>query len=112
MKTKFFSILFVILLINQLGCQIFPPRIYKMDLQQGILYPTKKIKKIKPGLHRSEVQALLGKPLLKTSMQNKQWYYIYTKKTCNQTHTQLQKLIICFKNNHVTSIKHCKQPAV
>jgi len=107
MKPKIFPILFVILLINQLGCQIFPPKIYKMDLQQGILYPTKKIKQIKPGLHKSEVQAILGSPLLKSPLQHQQWHYIYTKKTCNQTHSKYQKIIICFKNNHVTSIKHC-----
>ncbi len=54
------------------GCSI-----YKMDIQQGNYITQEAISQLKPGMNRSEVQEVLGTPLLTDDFRQNRWDYVF-----------------------------------
>lgn len=58
------------------GC-VFPG-VYKINVQQGNIVTDEDLAKLDEGMPRSQVQALLGSPLLLNPVDPSREYYVYT----------------------------------
>ena len=97
---KNLSLLFLSILVSVLSsCSS-----YKLEVQQGNAVPSEAVAKLKPGMSRAEVTALLGTPLLQDSFQTNRWDYVfYISKSGKQT--QRKDLILTFNGNRLTHIQ-------
>jgi outer membrane protein assembly factor BamE len=50
---------------------------YKIDIQQGNALDEQAIAKLKPGMTKAEVKALLGSPLLQDAFHADRWDYVF-----------------------------------
>jgi outer membrane protein assembly factor BamE len=50
---------------------------YKIDIQQGNAMDEQAIAKLKPGMTKAEVRALLGSPLLQDAFHGDRWDYVF-----------------------------------
>jgi len=83
------------------GCSSFQfPWVYKLTIQQGNIVSQEMIDKLKPGMTRSQIQFILGNPVLKDSFQPDRWNYIYTIAYPNRAPIK-QELIIVFEDNRL-----------
>lgn len=53
--------------------------IYRLTIQQGNIVSEQTAAKLKTGMSKSQVIALLGKPVLDNVFEENRWYYIYTR---------------------------------
>lgn len=58
------------------GC-VFPG-VYKLDIQQGNIVSQDTLDQLQPGMSKSQVEFLLGTPVLKNLFHNDRWDYLYT----------------------------------
>ena len=70
-------ILFMAIIIA--GCGSSMPTItpYKMDIQQGNVVTSEMLLKLRPGMTKSQVQYIMGTPLLVDSFHSDRWDYFY-----------------------------------
>ncbi|MFT6393797.1 MAG: outer membrane protein assembly factor BamE [Methylophilaceae bacterium] len=70
-------ILFMAIIIA--GCSSSMPTItpYKMDIQQGNVVTSEMLLKLRPGMTKSQVQYIMGTPLLVDSFHSDRWDYFY-----------------------------------
>ena len=73
---RFFTLLSAILLF---GCGSGERTIkpYKMDIQQGNVVTSEMLLKLRPGMSKSQVQFIMGTPLLVDSFHTNRWDYFY-----------------------------------
>jgi outer membrane protein assembly factor BamE len=57
------------------GC-VFPG-VYKLDVQQGNILSAETLSLLKSGMTESQVEFLLGTPVLKNPLVEKRWDYLY-----------------------------------
>lgn len=77
---------------------------YKLEIQQGNAVPAEAVSKLKPGMSKAEVTALLGTPLLRDSFQANRWDYVfYISKAGKQK--ERKDLVLIFKDNKLAKIK-------
>ncbi len=76
---NFKKLLTLIVSIIIVGCGASMPTIepYKMDIQQGNVVTSEMLLKLRPGMTRSQVQYILGTPLLADSFHSNRWDYFY-----------------------------------
>lgn len=58
------------------GCAF--PGVYKINVQQGNIVTDEELTKLNEGMPRSQVQALLGSPLMLNPVDDSREYYVYT----------------------------------
>ena len=58
------------------GCAF--PGVYKINVQQGNIVTDEELSKLNEGMPRSQVQALLGTPLMLNPVDSSREYYVYT----------------------------------
>tara|TARA_R110002111_G_scaffold43557_9_gene79569 strand:+ start:1331 stop:1657 length:327 start_codon:yes stop_codon:yes gene_type:complete len=58
------------------GCAF--PGVYKINVQQGNIVTEEELAKLNEGMPRSQVQALLGSPLMLNPADPSREYYVYT----------------------------------
>ncbi|PCM44576.1 outer membrane protein assembly factor BamE [Marinobacter sp. ANT_B65] len=58
------------------GCSF--PGVYKINVQQGNIVTDEELTKLNEGMPRSQVQALLGSPLMLNPVDSSREYYVYT----------------------------------
>ncbi len=51
--------------------------VYTPSIQQGNILQQEEVNKIKPGMTRSQIAYILGKPALNTNLEDNTWYYLY-----------------------------------
>lgn len=100
------QLLFPVLLLSCLGLSgcPFPPRIYRIDVQQGQYLCPELVARIKPGMHRQEVINILGTPTLCPINTERLDYYYYLKPG-NGDPIQEKQVSILFRQNRVTSVQ-------
>jgi outer membrane protein assembly factor BamE len=59
------------------GCH-FPPKIYRIDIEQGNIFKQKQVAELKLGMRKAEVQEVLGATLLPHHMHADRWDYYYS----------------------------------
>jgi len=86
------------------GCH-FPPKIYRIDIEQGNIFKQKQVAKLKLGMRKAEVQEILGTTLLPHHMHADRWDYYYSFVSGKNGKKKEKHLELHFKKDKLTSIK-------
>ena len=89
----------VILALSACGSLEFPG-VYKLTIQQGNIVSQEMIDRLKPGMTRSQVQFVLGNPVLADSFERDRWNYVYTIDIPGQAIIE-RELVIVFENDRL-----------
>ncbi|MHC5225824.1 outer membrane protein assembly factor BamE [Ignatzschineria sp. LJL83] len=72
-KTRYFMMLGLVFLA--VGCSKFS--MHRVDVFQGNYIEQQRLENLKPGMTKSEVQLLLGTPLIEDVYDPSIWYYVF-----------------------------------
>ena len=89
----------IVLALSACGSLEFPG-VYKLTIQQGNIVSQEMIDRLKPGMTRSQVQFVLGNPVLADSFERDRWNYVYTIDIPGQAIIE-RELIIVFENDRL-----------
>ena len=89
----------VVLALSACGSLEFPG-VYKLTIQQGNIVSQEMIDRLKPGMTRSQVQFVLGNPVLADSFERDRWNYVYAIDIPGQSIIE-RELIIVFENDRL-----------
>lgn len=84
------------LLLN--GC------VYRIDIQQGNLLKDEAIGQVEVGMTRSQVQFLLGTPMVEDSFHRDRWDYAYYLRKGRSHDAERRWIIVYFENDRVAKI--------
>lgn len=107
MFNKFILLCLSALFVAVGGCSSFSP--YKMEVRQGNYVTPEMRKKVKVGMSRQQVIAVLGSPLVSDVFHANRWDYIYMLEEKNSLVEQ-QRLTLFFEGEYVKRIED--SPAV
>ena len=79
--------------------------VYRIDVQQGNLLEDKDIGQVEVGMTRSQVQFLLGTPMVSDSFHHDRWDYAYYFRQGRSRDVQHRWLIVYFQNERVARIE-------
>jgi outer membrane protein assembly factor BamE len=85
------------------GCH-FPPRIYRINIEQGNIFDQKQVNQLKIGMSKSEVQSVLGTCLLPHHMRADRWDYYYSFVSGETGKKKEKHLELHFKNDKLSAI--------
>ncbi len=85
------------------GCP-FPPKIYRIDVQQGQYITPQLVARIKSGMTKQQVIDIMGTPTLCPINDNCLDYYYYLKSECGDKIEQ-KYVSIFFVNNRVKEVR-------
>lgn len=80
------------------------PGAYKIDIQQGNVITQEMVNQLKPGMTRTQVQYVMGTPLLEDAFDKDRWDYVYSDQPGGKERTQ-KTLTIFFSGNKLSSIQ-------
>jgi outer membrane protein assembly factor BamE len=101
LKVRFFAPLLLTLLA---GCSTFEfPWVYKLSIDQGNIITQEMVDKLEPGMTRSQVQFVMGSPLIADSFHENRWDYIYTLLDPKGKRTE-QRLTVFFTDDKLSSL--------
>ncbi|WP_252177131.1 outer membrane protein assembly factor BamE [Endozoicomonas sp. 4G] len=80
------------------------PGVYKVDIQQGNVITQEMVDQLRPGMTRSQVQYVMGTPLMEDVFNRDRWDYISSHQPGGEPRTQ-QTLTIFFKDDKLSSIE-------
>ena len=79
--------------------------VYHVDIQQGNLLKDKDILQIEVGMTRSQVQFLLGTPMVSDSFHRDRWDYAYTMRKGRSPDIERRWVVVYFENDRVSRIE-------
>ena len=85
------------------------PLIYRPDIQQGNVVSQESINKLKPGMSKSQVNYLLGTPMLVDVFHQDRWDYYYSMKQGNEERVQ-QRVALHFSDDRLIRIEGDYRP--
>ncbi|AMO58219.1 membrane protein [Endozoicomonas montiporae] len=85
------------------------PGAYKIDIQQGTVITQEMVDQLRPGMTRSQVQYVMGSPLLEDAFDRDRWDYVYSMQPGGGKRTQ-QTLTIFFKDDKLVSVQGDLRP--
>ena len=91
----------LMLLLGLSACTKIVPY-YKKDIQQGNVISQVQVNKLKKGMSKQQVIAVLGTPLVQPAFVTDQLSYVYTYKANRRKYRQ-QRLILQFKQGKLIS---------
>lgn len=68
------QLLLILVLFNLSACSWLP--VYELTIQQGNVVEKEKVAKLKLGMDRDDVAAIMGFPVLETPFDKNEWNYI------------------------------------
>lgn len=77
MHSQLVAITCSIVLLVVTGCSSMIPSFYKVDVKQGNYIDKAMMDELKPGMTKTQVQFLLGTPMLQDPFHANRWDYIY-----------------------------------
>jgi outer membrane protein assembly factor BamE len=100
---RFFTLLLMLALV---GCGASVPTIkpYKMDIQQGNVVTSEMLLKLRPGMSKSQVQFIMGTPLLVDSFHSDRWDYFYQFRKDGKIINQ-HRVILEFNGDSLTRVR-------
>jgi len=101
MFNKFILIFLSAMLISFGGCSSFAP--YKMEIRQGNYINPEMRKKVRIGMSRQQVTAILGSPLVTDVFHANRWDYIYSLQEQGRQ-VERQRLTLYFDGDFVSRI--------
>lgn len=78
--------------------------IYRIDIQQGNLLEESVIDQVEIGMTRSQVQYLLGSPMIADSFHRDRWDYTYYFQQGRSQEIERRWFIVYFGNDRVTTL--------
>lgn len=78
--------------------------VYRIDIQQGNLLEEDVIEQVELGMTRSQVQFLLGTPMIADSFHQDRWDYTYYFRRGRSRNVDQRWLIVFFENDEVVRI--------
>jgi outer membrane protein assembly factor BamE len=78
--------------------------VYRIDIQQGNLLDDDDISQVDLGMTRSQVQFLLGTPMVADSFHRDRWDYAYYLRRGRSPDVVQRWIIVYFENDRVTRI--------
>lgn len=78
--------------------------IYRIDIQQGNLLEESVIEQVEIGMTRSQVQFLLGTPMVEDSFHQDRWDYTYYLQQGRSQDIERRWFIVYFEDDRVTSL--------
>lgn len=85
------------------------PLIHRPDVQQGNVVSQDAINKLKPGMSKSQVNYLLGTPMLVDVFHQDRWDYLYSMKPGNEEPTQ-ERVALFFEDDRLVRIEGDYRP--
>jgi outer membrane protein assembly factor BamE (lipoprotein component of BamABCDE complex) len=79
--------------------------VYRIDIQQGNLLKDKDIAQVEVGMTRSQVQFLLGTPMVSDSFHRDRWDYAYYLQKGRSPETERRWVVVYFNNDRVSRIE-------
>ncbi|MGH8495631.1 MAG: outer membrane protein assembly factor BamE [Gammaproteobacteria bacterium] len=76
--------------------------VYRVDVQQGNYLEPETIEEVEPGMTRSQVQFLLGTPMIADPFHANRWDYVYYFKPGKGRDVQSRRLTVYFEDDAVT----------
>ena len=84
---------------------------HKIEINQGNLITPEMRRKLKPGMSRSQVRALLGTPLIADAFHANRWDYAYRLEQNNKLVDQ-QRMTLYFEGENLARIDDGNMPAL
>jgi outer membrane protein assembly factor BamE len=78
--------------------------VYRVDIQQGNLLKDKDIAQVEVGMTRSQVQFLLGTPMVADSFHRDRWDYAYTLRKGRSNDVERRWIVVYFENDRVAKV--------
>lgn len=78
--------------------------IYRLDIEQGNRLEESVIDQIEIGMTRSQVQFLLGSPMVADSFHQDRWDYTYYFKRGRSREVERRWFVVYFENDRVTTL--------
>ncbi len=78
--------------------------IYRLDIEQGNLLEESVIDQIEIGMTRSQVQFLLGSPMVADSFHQDRWDYTYYLKQGRSREVERRWFVVYFENDRVATL--------
>jgi len=79
--------------------------VYRIDIQQGNLLDEKAINQVDLGMTRSQVQFLLGTPMVSDSFHRDRWDYAYYYRRGRSHDADRRWVVVYFENDRVQRIE-------
>jgi len=79
--------------------------IYRIDIQQGNLLDDSDIDQVEVGMTRSQVQFLLGTPMVEDSFHRDRWDYAYYLRHGRNREVERRWVIVHFQNERVARVE-------
>lgn len=79
--------------------------VYRIDIQQGNLLEDKDIAQVEVGMTRSQVQFLLGTPMVSDSFHRDRWDYAYYLRKGRSPDVDRRWVVVYFDNDRVSRIE-------
>lgn len=78
--------------------------VYRIDIQQGNLLKDDAVGQVEVGMTRSQVQFLLGTPMVEDSFHRDRWDYAYYLRKGRSHDAERRWIIVYFENDRVAKI--------
>jgi outer membrane protein assembly factor BamE len=78
--------------------------VYRIDVQQGNLLKDKDVLQVEVGMTRSQVQFLLGTPMIADSFHRDRWDYAYYLRKGRSSDVQRRWVVVYFENDRVSKV--------
>ncbi len=102
-RKKSFHLSFLMLCITALSaCSTIQRVVYRIDVPQGNYLEADQVAQVKKGLTKTQVQYLLGSPVLSTFNQANKWYYVFLQQNAYKKPVQ-HTLIVNFNNQGIVT---------
>jgi outer membrane protein assembly factor BamE len=82
----------------------FAACVYRIDIQQGNLLEDNDIDQVEVGMTRSQVQFLLGTPMVSDAFHRDRWDYAYYLRQGRSREVERRWLIVYFENERVARV--------
>jgi outer membrane protein assembly factor BamE len=79
--------------------------VYRMDIQQGNLLEEESVNQVEVGMTRSQVQFLLGTPMISDAFRRDRWDYPYWFRQGRQRQVEQRWLVVFFDGDRVVRVE-------
>ena len=108
MLVKHFSSFLLVCAI--VGCSISMPRVHKVAVQQGNILNQSMVDKLKPGMTRTQVAYVMGRPVIINTFDPDRWDYVFTIEVPGQFN-ESTRMSLFFENDVLTHFTGDMAPA-
>ena len=98
MSMRIISVLFLALAIG--GCNM-----YRLEIQQGNYITSEQLSQVQAGMSRSQVQNILGTPLMTDDFHKNRWDYVFYQRKGDQITTQQGATIFFNAQDQVVDVR-------